>query len=106
MRIVIAVLIVVLLLLNLQLWKFDDRGIRKVRSLEIAIMAQKLENAALAERNSTLEAEVKSLKGGLDAIEERARAEMGMIRKGETFYYILEDMPASNMPTKTPSPRG
>lgn len=94
MQILIAVLIALLLFLNLVLWKFDDRGVHRMRALEAAIDAQKAENAALEERNNALEAEVKSLKEGLDAIEERARDGMGMIRRGETFYYLLEDAPS------------
>jgi cell division protein FtsB len=98
MRILITALISLLLLSNLLLWKFDDRGIRQIHHLKTAIEAQKAENAALVERNSALEAEVNSLKKGLEAIEERARAEMGMIGKGETFFYLLEETttPASS----------
>ncbi len=48
------------------------------------------ENEALKERNDSLAAEVLDLKQGLDAIEERARSEMGMIKKDETFYQLVD----------------
>jgi cell division protein FtsB len=100
MRILIAVLIGMLLFMNTLLWKMDDRGVRKVRSLQAAIETQVAQNKALKERNAALEAEVKSLKEGFAAIEERARTEMGMIRKDETFYHILEEDPGWTIPTK------
>ena len=106
MRILVAVLIALLLFLNVLLWKFDDRGLRQMRALEIAVQTQKAENAALTERNSALEAEVKSLKEGLDAVEERARADLGMMRKGETFFHLLEESPSTPASAATrPSPR-
>lgn len=95
MRILQAVLMVLVLSLNYLLWFSPDQGVRKIRSLEAAVQAQMAENAILRERNHALQAEVKDLKEGLAAIEERARAELGMIRKDETFFWILEDTPAS-----------
>lgn len=97
-RILLAVLMALILSLNYQLWLSPDQGVRKVRSLEAAVQAQRAENAILTERNAALEAEVNDLKEGLAAIEERARAELGMIRKGETFFRILEETPASSDP--------
>lgn len=52
---------------------------------EVTIEVQKLK-----ERNASLDAEVKDLKKGLDAIEERARSEMGMIKQGEVYYQVIE----------------
>ena len=88
-QILIAVLIAVLIFLQYLLWLAED-GVRQTHALRIAIQAQTEENAALNERNRALEADVADLKNGLMAIEERARAEMGMIRPDETFYRILE----------------
>lgn len=96
MRILLAVLMGLLLFLNYLLWFSEDQGWRKVRSLEAMVQAQIAENAVLAERNSALEAEVKDLKEGLAAIEERARTELGMIREDETFFRILGDAPATS----------
>ncbi len=80
-----------LLYLNSVLWWSEDRGLPKLRGLEAAISAQQEENARLTERNQALEAEVLSLKEGLAAIEERARSELGLIRRGETFFHVMEE---------------
>ena len=53
--------------------------------------AQEKENEHLRERNAALEAEVRDLKQGLEAIEERARNELGMVKEGEKFYQIVEE---------------
>ncbi|MCC7220734.1 MAG: cell division protein FtsB [Candidatus Contendobacter sp.] len=84
-----AVLIAIVLLLQYLLWIAGD-GVRQTYSLRVSIQAQTEENAELTERNQALEADIKDLKNGLTAIEERARTEMGMIRPDETFYRILE----------------
>ncbi|PWV63496.1 FtsB family cell division protein [Plasticicumulans acidivorans] len=98
MRIFLAALIALLLGLNFLLWMSDDRGIRQVRSLQAMIDAQRTENASMADRNKALEAEVKDLREGLSAIEERARAELGMVGRDETFYRILDEPPTAPPP--------
>ena len=60
------------------------------RNLHQEVEAQREENARLRERNEALNAQVLDLKQGLDAIEERAREDMGMVKQGETFYQIVE----------------
>ena len=89
MKALIAILIVLLLILQYKLW-FGDGNMREVWKLQAAIEEQKKENEKLRERNAALEAEVQDLKQGMEAIEERARSELGMIKKGETFYQIIE----------------
>ena len=84
-----GVLIVVLLALQYRLW-VGEQGLAAVRHLQAAVETQDAENRALEARNRRLEAEVGDLKDGLEAIEERARRELGMIRKDETFYQFLE----------------
>ncbi|MDQ2694758.1 MAG: septum formation initiator family protein [Pseudomonadota bacterium] len=96
----ITVLSGILLFLNVLLWKSDGHGLRQVRQLQAAVEAQRQENAALAERNNALAAEVRDLKEGLEAIEERARVELGMIRNGETFFRVL-NAPASGQHNQT-----
>ena len=71
-----------------QLWVSDD-GFQKTRGLRQAVAEQRLQNASLRERNQALEAEVVNLKQGKDAAEERARTDLGMIGKSETFYQII-----------------
>lgn len=91
MRILLGFLISVLLMLNYHLWLAPDRGVREVQWLHAAIAEQQAKNAKLNERNRGLEAEVNDLKTGVDAIEERARIDLGMIHAGETFFRILEE---------------
>jgi cell division protein FtsB len=62
----------------------------KVWELDQQVMAHREANAKLKARNDALDAEVRDLKQGLEAIEERARLELGMIRKDEVFYQIVK----------------
>ena len=80
-----AVMIVLLVLLQHRLW-LGDGGVHEVWRLKYRIAQQERENAALRDRNEALDAEVVDLKQGAAAIEERARNELGMIRRDETFY--------------------
>jgi len=89
MRIVIGILFVLLVLLQYRLW-VGEGSLAEAHNLkkEIATQQQALER--LRQRNRALAAEVRDLKQGLDAVEERARSELGMIQKGETFYQVIE----------------
>lgn len=89
-RVLVVILVIVLVWLQYKLWVGDDGSLAEVAELKQAIKTQREQNELLRERNRALEAEVKDLKAGLDAIEERARNELGMIKKGETFYQIVE----------------
>jgi cell division protein FtsB len=97
MRLVVITLIVLLALLHYRLW-VGEGSVAEVWTLRQAVKAQRTANQQLRERNRVLEAEVKDLKGGLQAIEERARTELGMIREGETFYQIVEPHARSPAP--------
>jgi cell division protein FtsB len=88
-----ATLLTVVLLLQYRLWLSED-GVREVARLERSVEQQKLENAGLSARNQQLAAEVADLKSGLAALEERARSELGMIGRRETFYQVV---PAQTM---------
>ena len=92
MRTLTIILIAVLLLLQYKLW-FGDDSLIDVWRLEKQVDELRATNDELKERNRTLEAEVKDLKQGLEAIEERSRSELGMVQKGETFYQIIEEKP-------------
>lgn len=85
-----GVLFVLLLLLQYQLW-FGNNGLLRSWQLEQKVAQQKTENDKLKVRNKALEAEVRDLKHGIEAIEERARADLGMIKKDETFYQVVEE---------------
>lgn len=83
------VLLVLLATVQYQLWVGED-SLAGVWRMEQAIKRQKLENVELKQRNQHLAAEVEDLKTGLAAVEERARQELGMIRKDETYYQIVD----------------
>jgi len=71
-----------------QLW-LSDAGFSKTRNLRNAAQEQRVQNEALRDRNLALEAEVLNLKNGRSAAEERARTDLGMIGKSETFYQVV-----------------
>jgi cell division protein FtsB len=91
-------LALVIVLLQYRVW-LSDGGVRELDRLQKAVAAQRSENDQLAERNRQLAAEVRDLKTGLDALEERARSDLGMIAPHETFYQVVP--PASQSPTRT-----
>lgn len=88
-RLVPLVLLLLLVMLQFQLW-FGVGNVPSAMKLRSQGEAQVAENAALAKRNAALAAEVADLKQGQAAIEERARNELGMVKKGETFYQIVQ----------------
>jgi cell division protein FtsB len=90
MKSIMTLLVALLLVLQYHLW-FGNGGLLRVWQLEQRVAQQKEENRKLDERNKALEAEVRDLKQGLDAIEERARTDIGMIKKDETFYQVVEE---------------
>ena len=75
-----------------KLW-FGDGSVREVMDLRQNLEQQESKNYRVKQRNAVLEAEVENLKTGLDAVEERARSELGMIKKDETFIHIIENKP-------------
>lgn len=87
MRLLLLALTLSLVLLQARLW-ISEEGMRDVWRLRAQVAERTEENRKLAARNSALEAEVRDLKQGLAAAEERARSELGMIAPGETFFQI------------------
>ncbi len=85
------IIILSLLLINLQyhLW-FAQGSYQENHALRQMVEQKRKENAALKTRNDALAAEVADLKQGLSAIEEHARMELGMIKRNEVFYQIVE----------------
>ncbi|HCA26201.1 MAG TPA: cell division protein FtsB [Betaproteobacteria bacterium] len=96
-------LLLVLLIAALQypLWLGKGSWL-KVWEIDQKISVRKKLNQALVERNASLAAEVRDLKQGYAAIEERARSELGMIKRGEVFYQVLKAPPAK--PSAPPPP--
>jgi cell division protein FtsB len=89
MKGIIAALVVILALLQNKLW-IGNGSLAEVYRLDQTIAAQKKENAAAKERNLALQAEVDDLQHGMAAMEERARSELGMIKKDETFFRVID----------------
>ena len=83
-------LISLLALVQFRLW-VGDESLAEVWRLRQAIESQDSENVLLKSRNQRLEAEVRDLKNGLEAVEERARLELGMIRRDEIYFQIVEN---------------
>ncbi len=95
-------LALIIALLQYRVW-FSEDGVRELDRLERAVAAQRAANDQLAERNRQLAAEVRDLKTGMDALEERARSDLGMIASHETFYQVVPPPSSSNArsPTRT-----
>ena len=95
MRWLLAILAVIVTMLQVRLWLSDD-GYRKTLNLRTAVADQRAQNQVLRERNAALDGEVINLKQGLDAAEERARTDLGMIGPNETFYQVVPVVDASD----------
>ena len=89
MKLVLAVLLLILLLLQVRLWS-GAGSLADIDRLQREIDQQQAENAGLLERNEALREEVDDLKNGVDSIEERARSELGLSRRGETFVLVVD----------------
>jgi cell division protein FtsB len=85
-------------LLQFRLWLSSD-GVREVLRLRAEVASQLQLNASLAERNRELAGEVRDLKQGYAALEERARADLGMIAGNETFYQVVPAPARPHAPT-------
>lgn len=89
LRWIALILILVLVGLQLKLWS-GSGGVREVDTLRVSLKRQTDENARLLQRNQALAADVLDLKHGEQAVEARARNELGLIKPGETFYQVDE----------------
>lgn len=89
-NLIICFLTVLLLISQYKLW-FGDYGVLWLKNLRSELAQQRAENARLIQRNEALNAQLQELKTGQDALEERARSQLGMIKDGEIF--IQESRP-------------
>ena len=97
MKFLALALAVLIMLVQYPLWLGKGSWLR-VWEVDQQIRTQRETNRRLQARNSTLEAEVRDLKVGLEAIEERARSELGMIRQDEIFFQVVEDAHGARPP--------
>ncbi|HAT7071296.1 TPA: cell division protein FtsB [Legionella pneumophila] len=89
MRPIFIILIVALVALQHKLWLGDGNIIQWIK-LEKKLEAHKNQNDKLAARNKALEADIKELKSGDQALEEQARYELGMIKQNEVYYQFVD----------------
>ena len=82
------ILIALLIGLQIKLW-VGDGGMRDLRAIRERVSEQQSENGKLKQRNDALHADVEDLKHGRDAVESRARSQLGLIRPGEVFYQVV-----------------
>ena len=90
MKILIAVLLLIFIGLQYRLW-VGEGSFADINRLDQQVSVQESENSVLQERNAILMNEVDELQTGMDAIEEHARNELGLIKEGETFFLIIEE---------------
>lgn len=102
LRWVALILLLILIGLQFELWS-NHGGMAEVTSLRAAVKKQQDENDKLTQRNQALAADVNDLKHGEQAVEARARGELGLIKPGETFYQVVPKPAAS---TATPAASG
>ena len=91
MRIVTLILCLLLVFLQYKAW-FSDVGYVAAESLRAEVDEQRQRWAVLARRNEILTAEVLALKAGVEGFEARARNDLGMVKAGETFYLVPDDL--------------
>ncbi|PCI20205.1 MAG: cell division protein FtsB [Piscirickettsiaceae bacterium] len=88
MKTLVAILIILLVFLQYKLW-IAEGNVQDLWALEGRIESLMVENKTLSKRNKALQAEVENLKTGLDVVEEKARRDLGLVGKDETFFQIV-----------------
>lgn len=89
LRWIALILIALLIGLQVKLW-VGDGGMRDLRATRARVSEQQAENVKLKQRNDALHADVEDLKHGQDAVEARARSQLGLIKPGEVFYQVVD----------------
>ena len=90
MKVLASALFIILILSQIQLW-FGSHGVFQLWSLNNDIRDKKQLNETMLNRNEQLHAEVQELKTGSEALEERARSNLGFVKEGETFYRVIPE---------------
>ena len=92
MKFIVLLLVLLLVMMQVNFWLTKD-GYSRVAEIKELIQDQQKENNEMGSRNSQLKEEIKDLKDGYSAIEEKAREDIGMIKEGEEFYLLTEPRP-------------
>ncbi len=103
MRVVTYILLTLILLLQYPLW-FGKGSWLKVWDNNRQLEAQKTVNEQTRLRNAVIDAEVRDLKRGTEALEERARSELGMVKQGEVFFQVIGGEGAATSAVAAPPP--
>jgi cell division protein FtsB len=102
LRWLLAVLLLILAVLQYRLW-FAEGSLAEQRRLELQVEEQTHINDQLLERNAVVEREVLELQTGNKGVEKRAREQLGLVRKGETFYQVVEELPQGSTAAADPA---
>lgn len=102
-KLLLLIALAVFIGLQYSLW-VGEGGVRDVRRHKASIAVLQKENEKLSERNRVLEAEVRDLKSGLEAVEEHGRLDLGMIKNDETFFLVTGNPDAKRAPVPSPAP--
>ena len=103
-RIIFTALLLMFVGLQYKLW-FDKGSVPRARALELDLADLKAKNEDAKQKNAVLEADVRDLEKAGEAIEERARSELGMVKKGETLFQLKEAQPpAATLPNNSAFP--
>ena len=92
MKFLALLLVLLLVMMQVNVWLTKD-GYSRVAEIKELIQDQQKENNEMVSRNSQLKEEIKDLKDGYSAIEEKAREDIGMIKEGEEFYLLTKPRP-------------
>jgi cell division protein FtsB len=92
MKFIALLLVLLLVMMQVNIWLTKD-GYSRVAEIKELIQDQQKENNEMVSRNSQLKEEIKNLKDGYSAIEEKAREDIGMIKEGEEFYLLTKPRP-------------
>ena len=92
MKFIALLLVLFLVMMQVNVWLTKD-GYSRVAEIKELIQDQQKENNEMVSRNSQLKEEIKDLKDGYSAIEEKAREDIGMIKEGEEFYLLTKPRP-------------
>ncbi|PQJ67819.1 cell division protein FtsB [Photobacterium angustum] len=90
MRLFIIVLLVLIAWLQYDFW-YGKNGMKEFTAVTESVSLQQAANAELHQRNQQMYAEIKDLHGGKEAVEERARTDLGLVKPGETFIRVVGD---------------
>ena len=104
MRVFSVILAALIVLLQYPLW-LGKGGWLRVWEIDRQVTAQKDSNTRLSVRNDALDVEVRDLKQGYDAVEERARYELGMIKQDEIFFHVMDKTPVIQAPEPAVAPK-